>query len=261
MLVKQLILLTLFLSHFMLATVSQTNENNYMDLLVLLVDENYEKCLKKSIKLTENQDSRKEALPYLYASMAYFEMSRDNKFITDYPKAFNSSISYLGKYRKKDPSFQYKEDAQGYIEKIKFILAEDIENNKLMYKEKAPKKNKGTYKKIAKMDPNDRSIVVLQGIAEYESMSKSEGRRTLKESVPYLDSVAVEKEFEKLTESQQYFYKKALIAYAKFEIESNPAHAKRMLAIGKKYYIDQNDLCLLTDNTDFKRAYKKLTKN
>ena len=260
MLIRQFVILLLLSVNFTL--LGQDYQNNHLNLLVLLVDEDYEKCLKKSLKITDQQETRKQPLPYLYASMAYFQMSRDSEFRSDYPKAFKSSISYLGKYRRKDPSFEYKEDALKFIEKIKFILAENIENNKLLYEEeKAEKKNKSIYKKIAKMDPNDFSIEVLKGVSEYKSASKSAARKVLKENVPYLDSISKPEKFETLTESQQYFYKKALISYAKFVEEKEPEEAKRILNLGKKYFIDENSLILLPDNSDFKKAYNSLISN
>jgi hypothetical protein len=80
-------------------------ENKYMDILVMLVDEEYEKCVKKCEKLIDNDATKKEPLPYLYLSMAYYEMSKDNKYIDEYPKAFFRSLSTLIKYRRIDKDF------------------------------------------------------------------------------------------------------------------------------------------------------------
>jgi hypothetical protein len=110
------------------------------------------------------------------------------------------------------------------------------------------------------MDPNDLSISILKGVAEYKSASKSTGRKILKANAPYLDSISEPKEFQKLTESQQYYYKKALITYAEFVIENSPEEAKKVLGHGKKFFIDENSMVLLRDNADFKKAYTALTK-
>ncbi|MCB0198137.1 MAG: hypothetical protein KDJ65_39710, partial [Anaerolineae bacterium] len=59
----------------------------YEDLLVLFVDENYEKCLAKAENYTVNDDTRKDPLPYLYMSMSLYEMSKLEEFNEDYPKA------------------------------------------------------------------------------------------------------------------------------------------------------------------------------
>ena len=69
----------------------------YQDLLILFVDEKYEKCFAKALKYTENEKSKKHPLPYLYASMASFEMSQDHKYSADWPKAYSTALSFAKK--------------------------------------------------------------------------------------------------------------------------------------------------------------------
>ena len=67
---KNLIPITLLLISVLFAGA----QSNYEDLLELLVDEKYERCLYKAMKYTEEEKTTKEALPYLYVSMAYFRI-------------------------------------------------------------------------------------------------------------------------------------------------------------------------------------------
>ena len=104
------IIVTLFLINTSLVLSSQS-ENNYDDLLVLLVNEDYKNCYNKSIKYTTKDKTKKDPLPYLFAAKASYRMSRDNKFNDEFPKARKTAISYTTKYRKKDKEYIYKEDA------------------------------------------------------------------------------------------------------------------------------------------------------
>jgi len=83
-------------------------EDNYMDILVYIVDEDYEKCIKKAEKYMEKDETRRDALPYLYSSMALYEMSRDHKYSEDYPRTYRNSLSFLSKYRRKDKEYAFK---------------------------------------------------------------------------------------------------------------------------------------------------------
>lgn len=234
-----------------------SQNENYMKLLVLLVDENYEKCLKKSLKYTENVKSKKDPLPYLYASMSYFKISREHKYKDQYPKAFKKSVSYLGKYRKKDPSFKYKEDAIDHIEKIKIILHEDIENNKLRYPEKSHKKNKSLYKKIEKLDPKDISVKILRGISEIKNKNKTEGKKIIAAHILELDSISLPENFNKLNESQQLFNKEAIIEYTELYFEKKPKTVKDLLNKANTNFIEPNKSLIIEDTDDIKLIYKQ----
>jgi len=65
----------------------------YDDLLIYYADANYEKLLAKADKYIGNPKTKKDALPYLYSAMGNFEMSKDQKYDDDFPKAFNNAVS------------------------------------------------------------------------------------------------------------------------------------------------------------------------
>jgi tetratricopeptide (TPR) repeat protein len=82
---------------------------NYEDLLVLYVDGEYEKCIKRSEKYIDDSDTRRDPLPYLYASKCYHEMSKLEEFTSqeEYRKADRDALKYAVKYRKKDKDLAY----------------------------------------------------------------------------------------------------------------------------------------------------------
>ncbi len=249
--------LLIILSVFLFS--QKTFGQDYMDLLALLVDEKYEKCLFKCQKLMENDKTKKEPLPYLYASMSYFEMSRDHQFKDDYPKAFKNSISYLGKYRKKDKSYEFKDDAEEYIEQIKLILLEEIENNALDGTEKSAKKSASLLKKINTFDPDDHGAELLQGLNYILSKNKTEGKKVVSEALDAIKTIGTDIEFGDMTESQQKFLKVALIQYAKFQLPVDQESASETISLGHQFFYEKRDDCILDDNTDFKDLYDKIT--
>ena len=77
---------------FAFLALSAVAQGDYNDLLELLVDEEYEKLLYKAEKYTLSDKTKKDALPYVYMSMAYYEISKRDEFAEKYPKAFKESL-------------------------------------------------------------------------------------------------------------------------------------------------------------------------
>jgi len=96
------------------AFTASAQKHVYEDLLVLFVDENYEKCLAKAENYTVNDDTRKDPLPYLYMSMSLYEMSKLEEFNEDYPKASRDALKYAEKYRKKDKEAEFFANYEDY---------------------------------------------------------------------------------------------------------------------------------------------------
>ena len=80
----------------------------YEDLLVLYVDEEYEKCIDRAERYTTKDATRRDPLPYLYISMCFHEMSKLEEYTSqhEYRFADREALKYAVRFRKKD-----KEDA------------------------------------------------------------------------------------------------------------------------------------------------------
>ena len=229
---------------------AQANKD-YMDLLVLYVDEDYEKCLKKADKYMGKDDTKRDALPYLYASMAYYEMSRDHKYSEDYPRAYKNSLSYLSKYRRKDKEFNYKEDAIEFIEKIKFGIAEQVDNYLLTGSDRDMRKIKLLLKKVVKIDPDDVGAQLLLGVYYIYNKDKSSGKVEIKEALEKLEGFETDIKFDELTASQQYYLKEGLIAFYEYKHDSDPEEAKKILLLGKPYFIKGQEDLLIENISDY----------
>ena len=83
------------------------SQEEYMDLLLLFVDEKYDICFSKASKYTQKDKTKNDPLPYLYIAMSSFEMSQDHKYTNLHPKAYKTAISFTAKYRKKDKQYKW----------------------------------------------------------------------------------------------------------------------------------------------------------
>jgi len=231
----------------------------FEDLLVLYVDEKYEKCFFKALKYTESDKTKSEPLPYLYCSMTLFEMSQNAEYKDEFPKAFKDAISFAGKYRKKDKAYAYREESEEHIETLKTILTEEVENYMLAPDERAYKKAYGLVKKMVKMDPNCVGSELLKAQLTTLTGNKTEGKKQMVVAKDRLDKVGEEIQFGDMTESQQKLFKYSLIFVSNSINAKDPEGAKEMISRGQQYFGEEREDCLLEDNADFKDAYTKIT--
>ncbi|CAG5082884.1 hypothetical protein [Parvicella tangerina] len=240
---------------------SQT-ANDYMDLLVLYVDGDYEKCLKKAEKYMDKDETKRDPLPYLYTSMTYYEISRDHKYVEDYPKAYRECLKYLTKYRRKDKEYLFEKDAKDFIEKIKFEVAEQIENYELGGTEKDYRKSKSLLKKLKRIDPDDVGVQLMLGVHYVYANDKSSGKDEIKEALAKLDEEDDEFEFEldfsEMTPSQQYYFKEGLIAYYNYRAKNYPNEAEEILMLGKPYYKADNEDLEIDNYQDYVKLIKEV---
>jgi hypothetical protein len=252
----------IFISIQLLAPLQVKSQGDFMDLLLLFVDEKYDICFHKSLKYTEKEKTKKHPLPYLYISMASFEMSQDHKYTNMYPKAFKTSLSYLSKYRKKDKGFEYKDDSEDFIEKIKMILAEEIENYMTEGTETTYGKAAGITKKICSIDPSDYGSKLLYGHLCILTKNRSTAKEFIKPSLEYIKALPEDKfAFKNMTLSQQHYLKYALIELAKYQKNKNIINAQETIKLGEDYFYKKRDDCYLEDNSDFISLFDELFKS
>jgi len=247
------------LGFIFLASIAKSFAQDYQELLVMYVEEDYEKCFAKSIKYTENDKTKKDALPYLYASMASYAMSQDHKYSEDYPKAYKTALSFLAKYRKKDKTYDYREDAEEYIEKVKFVIMEEADNYFLEATEKSYKKALSLIKKVTQFDPNCYGALLLKGELDILTKNKTEGKKVVAEALEKIKTIGTEVQFGDMTESQQMYLKRALIEYAKYIQKIDLSRAKEVISLGQEFFYEKREDCLLEDNKDFIKVYDEIT--
>jgi hypothetical protein len=128
------------------------------------------------LKYTENDELRKDPIPYLYIAMSFFEIAKDPALNEKHPDALKLSQKYAYKYRKKDKNDTYVEKYSGFLTALK-----DSSNRKAQYfyRQELYRKAATQYKYIVRFAPDDPMMQLWQGICEIKAKNIGEGERNL----------------------------------------------------------------------------------
>jgi hypothetical protein len=216
----------------------------YEDLLVLYVDEKYEKCIFKAEGYTEAEDTKKDPLPFLYVSMCYFEMSKDEKFAVDYPKASREAIKWAEKYRKKDKEKEFFGNYEDYWAELNTMVQEQGEN--LLEDPKGISKAKQLFDGMTSYYPENPGGWLMLAISQYKSNLAKEGDM----SVAQFDkAIAAAGDIGTLPKDQKKLLKNALIRYADhLTSKGQKDRAKKYAALGKDHFMEEADFKGLWDS-------------
>ncbi|MFT5821417.1 MAG: hypothetical protein ACI8ZM_002670 [Crocinitomix sp.] len=206
---------------------------NYDDLLIYFADGDYEKLVSKAEKYIGNDKTKRDALPYLYCSMGYFEMSKDDIFEEDYPKAYNQAIGMAGKGLKKDKDGSMYADNIKYYTKIKESVVEEIQN---MVDGQDYSRLRGTVMKLQRLDPADVGSHFLLAACQFQIKDKGSAKITSKEAQLRLDAV---ESVEDWREVDMDMLRIGVIEYARyFKQARQPEISKKILNKVKQWYED-----------------------
>lgn len=191
--------------------VTTAQKHVYEDLLVYFVDEKYEKCLFKSVGYSDKDDTKKDALPYLYMSMCYYEMSKMEKYDMDYPKAFRDALKYAEKFRKKDKNLEFFNNYEDYWSELNEKCSEVAEN---YMDDESWSKAKRYYDYMVSYQPENSGAWLLYSLAQI----KYKQIREADVSLAKFDEVfAAVPDLESLPMDQKNLLKSALIRYAEYQ--------------------------------------------
>jgi DNA-binding SARP family transcriptional activator len=225
---KNLFLLALFA-----CTVTVMNaQNNYDDLLEYIVDEKYERCLYKALKYTEDDETRKDALPYLYMSMAYFRIhqSDDPKLQEEYDDAYKDAMKYIIKFVKKDKENEYRAEFQDFMSELR--LATIAEAEREMDEDKYIR-SKRYWGYLTKMDENDPGA----WLALAHSLVNNNSKRDAEEAYEMARKLINENGIDNLAEDQVNLLKMAVILNAEMYDEMGErSKAKEWLQLTESYF-------------------------
>ncbi len=211
------------------------------ELVFLYVDEKYDKVVDKSISLAENDNYKKHPLPYLYAAMGYYQMSRrPDKFPIakgeEYQQPLKASQKYTYKFVKKDKNNEYSGDYKEFFD----LLADT--SNKLSqhyFLTEDYRKAASNYKYAYRALPNDPILQLWEGICEVKSQNTAEGDKNILEALDKID--------ENFTPSD---VTSGVLAHGMLLVEeylsqkgdaSNANKAKKLMDVFKKYDPDELD--------------------
>ncbi|HOY30102.1 MAG TPA: hypothetical protein PLR96_14090 [Flavobacteriales bacterium] len=222
----------------LLAAVSvQAQKHVYEDLLVLYVDEKYEKCMEKALTYTEGDATKKDPLPFLYVSMCNYEMSKLEKYATDYPKAGRDALKWAEKYRKKDKDKEFFNNYEDYWASLNTMAGETGEN--LIDDPKGLSKAKANFDAMTGYYPENPGPWLMLAIVQYKSNLAKEGDLSV---AAFDKAVAAAGDIKTLPKDQQKLLKNALIRYADHLVaKGDRTKARKYAEIGKDVFMEEPD--------------------
>ncbi|MBP8824767.1 MAG: hypothetical protein KBH07_14080 [Flavobacteriales bacterium] len=227
------------------ATTVLAQSKPYEDLLVKYVDEKYEDCIVKAERYTMADNTKKDALPYLYMSMCLFEMSKIPKFqeMEDYKNADREALKWAGKYRKKDKDLEFFHDYDDYWGELNSVAQE----SGLISYEAGPKemsKAKRNFEYMTRYYPENPGPWLMLALAQYKSNLVKDGDLSLAEYKKAMDAAGG---VATLPEDQKKLMKSALIHYAEYlDGKGDRSGARTAMETGKDAFMD---------DPEFKGAY------
>lgn len=231
---KKLLTLTAFL---VLHVAAIAQKHVYEDLLVLYVDEKYEKCLAKAEAYTLAEATKKDALPFLYMSMCLFEMSKQEKYAADYPKAKRDALKWAEKYRKKDKDKEFFGNYEDYWAELNTASFQDGEN--FLDDPKGVSKAKQIFDGMTGYYPENPGAWLMLAMCQYKSNLVKEGDLSVKE---FDKAVAAAGDIGTLPKDQKVLLKNALIRYADYLVSKGMRdRAKQYAVIGKDQFMEEPD--------------------
>ncbi len=223
----------------------QAQKHVYDDLLVLYVDENYDKCLQKAENYTLNDATKKDPLPWLYMSMCFYEMSKLEKYQADYPKASRDALKFAEKYRKKDKENEFFANYEDYWANLNTLGMESGENQ--MEDPKGMSRAKQIWDSMTGYYPENPGPWLMLAITQYKQNQTKEGDLSVQEFDKRLEAAG---DVSTLPADQQKLLKNALIRYADYLNEKGLRdQARKYLAKGKEHFMEE---------PDFKGAYEAI---
>ncbi|MEO8588187.1 MAG: hypothetical protein ABI432_02370 [Flavobacteriales bacterium] len=227
----------LTLATFLLCFSAFAQKHVYEDLLVMYVDEKYEKCIEKAEAYTMGEETKKDALPFLYMSMCFFEMSKVEKFAADYPRASRDALKWAEKYRKKDKEREFFGNYEDYWAELNTNATTTGEN--LLDDPKGISKAKQIFDAMVGYYPENPGPWLLLALSQYKSNLVKEGDLSVVEFDKVMAAVG---DIKTLPKDQQVTLKDALIRYADYLTSKGMRdRARQYASLGKDVFMEEPD--------------------
>ncbi len=207
---------------------------DYNVLLKLFVDEKYEKVLYKAENYTLSDDTKKDALPYLFMSMSFFEIAKIDAMKEKYPDAFKNSLKYASKYGQKDVERAFVSDYEDYFAKFRKAVISEAETfmDNLKFT-----KAKSYYDCLVDLDKNDAGAHLMMGMVYQSLKSKKESEAFYASGKKLISDKSCS-----MSAEQRVLLKAAIIRLAESQDAAGArAEAKALLDLGLEYFEDDKE--------------------
>jgi tetratricopeptide (TPR) repeat protein len=216
------------------------SDKDYKDLLTMFVGEKYEKCLYKAEGYTLKDETKKDALPYLFMSRCYYEMSKRDEFKEKYPNAFKDAMKYISKYGSKDKERVYAAEYEDYFAELRAAAIAEAET---MMDTQKFSKAKQLYDQLLDMDPNDAGAQLMMGLAFSALKSKKEADVAIQKA----KTILTEKKAG-TTKEELGLLKEAITRHATALSGTSKESAKEWLDLGLEYFPEDKEYRVTYDS-------------
>jgi len=235
-----------FLMLFAAPFSSAAQKHVYDDLLVLYVDEEYEKCIAKADRYTEKDDTRRDPLPYLYKSMCYFEMSKLEKYTSqhEYRFADRDALKYAALYRKKDKKKEHFDRFEDYWTELN---THAMRNGIAHYQPGEFSTARRVFDRMVVYMPGNAGAWRLRALCQERMNLKRDATESRKK---FDEAYAAIADPAKLPTDQRRLLRQALIMDAEHLLATGrSAEAKEVMALGEDSFMG---------NAEFKALFEEL---
>lgn len=218
------------------------------DLVFLYVDGKYDKLVYKAEGLMQHDDYRRHPLPYIYASMAYYEMSKlPGKYSvgerdSEFPKPLKSAQKHLYKFVQKDAKAKKYYDTNWKDDFKEYYLNIADTSNKLgqyLYNNEKYRNAASVYKLAARGVPEDPTLTLWLGICNLKAKNTYEGKLALVEAMKVIDENFVPSKVTSGVLPHGLLLAEELMRTNEMYEEADKA--KKLIEVFKKYDPDQLD--------------------
>ena len=171
----------LILAFVLAVTGAQAQKEKYTKLFDLYTMEKYAKCIETADGYTQSEKTAKDAEPYMYIAMSYFEVSKDpDRFdVKKYPELkdpLKKAVSYTAKFAKRDKDGSLRAENKEFLDELKEASVDGIKG---MYERKETSKYASFARDLSKAYDKDYPVTLLTGVYLIYGNSQSEGIKNL----------------------------------------------------------------------------------
>jgi tetratricopeptide (TPR) repeat protein len=236
---KKLFAILFIATAFMSQSFAQT-DNDYKDLLTLFVADKFERCLMKAEGYTLDDKTKKDAVPFLFMSRCYYEMSKRDEFKVKYPNAFKDAMKSITKYASKDKEKAYYSEYEDFISDLR---RDAIAEANSMFETEKYTKSKALYDQLTKLDNNDAGAFIMLSLNQAVLKAKKESEAALKSAQAILENKSASKGKEQLE-----LLRDSLIGLGTMLHDAGKRdEAKTWMEYGQEYFKDDKEFALAYD--------------
>jgi hypothetical protein len=200
-------------------------------------EEKWEDLGDRALKMTEDDKYKKDPEPFLYLSMAFYQISQSNdeKLKTDYPKALADAVKFATKFRSKDKEGTWYQDNKDYFEELKKAAIADA----MPYVDDDKKRRNAVtaFKNLSKAIPEDHNILFYKGVLETMARNEAEADRNIIDAMKGLSASYADSKY-KPSKSSAYLLEDGMIRWADLLIQKSYVDsARKTLDVwGKQFF-------------------------